>query len=208
MWTTARASAVEPEATFGALRDGPVAIALGFALLVEAVALGSIVILVSLLAWLIAPELVRALLHHTLSSRTSSMVALAAVPGLATIMVLLHAVWGMAIELGIRSSGNLWRLGRGLRFACYSCGWDLLTSPAGLALGVATGGLRRTWRESWLATRVPRRAMQAYLAESRSLDPDEQSHSRRVAVALLGVVIVSGTGALALVAVHAVISLL
>lgn len=193
MWATARASAVDPEATFGALRDGPLALPLGFALLVEAMALGSIAFLVSILAWLFAPELLRALLDWTLSSRALSLIAVAAVPGLAALMVLLHALWGLAIELGIKSSGNLWRLGRGLRFACYSCGWDLLTSPAGVAFGVVTGGLRRTWHESWLATQVPRRAMQAYLEQSRALEPSDQSHSRRVAVGVLGTIVVVGT---------------
>jgi hypothetical protein len=206
MWATARASAVDPEATFGTLRDGPLARAVGFALLVEAVALGSIALFVGLLGWLIAPEFVRALIDHTLSSRTLSWLAVVAVPGLAAAMVVLHALWGLAIELGIRSSGNLWRLSRGLRFACYSCGWDLLTSPAGLALGVATGGLRRTCKESWLATQVPRRAMQAYLERCRALAPGEQSHSRRVALSLLGAVIVLGTLALSWAVLSAVVA--
>lgn len=184
LWSTARASALTPELVFGKLQDGPVLVACSFALFVELCALGSLALVALGLGFLVAPDVARALASMVASDGPLAFAVAASVPALAGIMVGLHALWGITLELGAKLTGADWRFGRGLRFAFYSCGWDLLTSPAGLAFGFVSGGAARAWRETVSAARVPRAAMDAYLSLSRKLSPTHVARARRLAVLL------------------------
>src|SRR5690606_25129494 len=145
-WATARASAVMPKPVFGQLGEGSVLQACYFALLVELTALASLAALLTGAGALLFPELALAVALEILADATLSWLVLLAVPALAILMVILHASWGVALELGVRLVGAVWRPSRGLRFALYSCGWDLLTSPAGLLFGTLNGGIARAWQ--------------------------------------------------------------
>jgi hypothetical protein len=182
LWSTARASALAPELVFGKLRDGPVLVACFFALFVELTALGSLALVGLGLGFLIAPDIAGGIVGTVARDGPLTCAVVAAVPVLAGVMVGLHAFWGVTLELGARLTGADWRLARGLRFAFYSCGWDLLTSPAGLVLGCVSGGVARAWRETVCAARVPRTAMDAYLTHSRELSPAHVVRTRRLAV--------------------------
>lgn len=167
-----------------------------FALFVELTALGSLALVGLGLGFLIVPDVSRAIATTVAEDGPLTAASVAAVPVLAAVMVGLHAFWGVALELGARLAGADWRLGRGLRFAFYSCGWDLLTSPAGLLLGCLSGGVTQAWRETVCAARVPRTAMDVYLTHSRALSPAHAVRTRRLVVWLMAVPILSAVAAM------------
>lgn len=204
LWSTARASAVMPELVFGKLRDGPVLEACMFAVFVEFLALGSLALSGLGLGFLLAPDVAHAVAITVAEHGLLTWAAIAAVPVLSGVMVGLHALWGVSLELGARLSGADWRPGRGLRFAFYSCGWDLLTSPAGLLFGCVSGGAARAWRETLSAARVPRAAMDAYLMHSRELSDVRVVRVRRLVIVFTGVPILVGMLAMVWLVVEAI----
>jgi hypothetical protein len=92
--------------------------------------------------------------------------------GLALFMVFVHALWGLGLELALWSSGAGFRPRRGLAFALYTCGWDLLTSPIGLVLSVAQAGLLPGIDQVREAARVPRAALARYVTVARGAPRD------------------------------------
>lgn len=206
LWSTARASALTPELVFGKLRDGPVLAPCVFALFVELAALGSLALVGVGLGWLIAPDTARAVAVAVAERAPLTIAVVAAVPAFAGVMVGLHAFWGVTLELGARLAGADWRPLRGLRFAFYSCGWDLLTSPAGLLFGLFSGGAAKAWRETVRAARVPRSAMDAYLMYSRELAPAEVARARRLVVLFMVGPVVVAIGAMVWLVVEAISS--
>lgn len=185
LFGTALSSSVEPERVFARIAEGPVAPALGFAIWAESVALGSFAVLAALglhlwdseLTWRIASDPFVAFL-----------LALALPIGV-LVMVLLHALWGIGLDLSARVSGAPRRSGgvkSGLRFGLYACGWDLLTSPAGLGHGLLSRRALEAWVPVYRAICAPRVAMRAYLERSHGLDARAQDRVARLSVWVLG----------------------
>jgi hypothetical protein len=181
LWVTALSSSTEPARTFGTLQDGRIGPAIGFALLAETLAIGSLAALVILGGLFAAPQLSWRVLKSPLG--------LAGVAGiveaLAVLMVALHALWGLCIELGALAPSKS-HLRQGLRFGLYACGWDLITSPAGVLQGLSRRGLVRAWGPIVAAVRVPRLALRAYVQDCRRLEPAEQRRGNRLSVVVLG----------------------
>jgi len=196
LWDTAESSSVDPEAAFGALEHGSVVRPLVFAVVVECLALGSLAPFLVVLSYVAFPEFTTGLLFGYGGGSSWPTIVLA-VAGLAAVMIALHAMWGVALEFSMLGVAGPWSWNRAWRFAMYSCGWDLLTSPAGLALGSAFVGPRRAASGMWTAAAVPRAAMQAYLQLARGVP---ERHCRRVirqAIWITAVVVLSGAGGLA-----------
>ena len=61
-------------------------------------------------------------------------------------MVAIHALHGLALDVGAKRQGSRARRARGLRFGLYACGWDLVTLPLGLALVAILEGPRAALR--------------------------------------------------------------
>jgi hypothetical protein len=110
-------------------------------------------------------------LHDEVVRQVLIRVALFGVPGLATLMVVLHATHGVLVDRAARAAGSRKR-GRGLRFGLYACGWDLVTLPLGLLLVLATEGVGATKRAAGLALSVPVQATRAYLSGVHALNPE------------------------------------
>src|SRR5262249_33734062 len=141
LWRTALVSSTDPLGTFGELPEGAVRPAFTFAVLAEMVAIGSIAVLVALGALAATPKFAaRVLSDPAVLGLIAGAVALTSLG-----MVALHALWGICLELGVVVSGGTPRFGLGMRFGLYACGWDLLTSPAGLLQGVASRGFAEAW---------------------------------------------------------------
>ena len=205
LWSTARQSAVLPELVFGKLRDGPVLGACSFALIAELVALGSLALVGLGLSFVLVPDVAGVVVSMVVSHAPLAWAVALAVPVLASAMVGLHALWGVALELGAGLTGSGWRPQRGLRFAFYSCGWDLLTSPAGLVFGLVSGGAGRAWRETVCAARVPRAAMDAYLKDSRELSPVNVVRTRRLVVLFMSLPVLATVLAMVWLVVAAIV---
>ncbi|HYO95632.1 MAG TPA: hypothetical protein VER33_14020 [Polyangiaceae bacterium] len=182
LWYTALASSTQPLRVFGQLPDGRLLPALTFALVAELVAIGSVGSAAALVSWAMAPELFARLLA------TPSMLAVAAGALLimSVTMVGLHALWGICIELGAGTTGSSARFRHGVRFGLYACGWDLLTSPAGVLQGLSSRGLIRAWAPITQAIAVPRAAVRAYVEQCRKLDPRAQRRGSQLTVWVLG----------------------
>ena len=110
----------------------------------------------------------------------------AALFALALLMVLLHVLWGLCIELGVATTGGRARFAQGLRFGLYACGWDLVTSPAGLVGSLISRGFTGAWRPVIQAARVPRAALRAYVHDYRKLDPNAQRRGIQLSITVLG----------------------
>lgn len=163
LWATARRSLAA--ATDSCLdSDSPRPLrALSFALLAELFASASLVAACMLLALLAFPHIMVELL-----GQASSLALLAALGGgLAVFLVLVHALWGFGLELGLAMVGAGFRPQRGLAFAFYACGWDLFTSPIGLVSAIARAGFKGGFAAVREATRVPRDAVLHYVTVCR-----------------------------------------
>jgi hypothetical protein len=182
LFDTALATSVAPERTFGELSDGSVRPAFVFAVVAEAFAIGSLALVAVVVFAAFAPELaLRTLLDASARWLLLGVVALAI-----ALMVGLHAIWGVCLELGARASERGSRWAQGARFGLYACGWDLLTSPAGVFHGLASRGVRGAWPPIGRAIRAPRRAMEAYLERCRRLDRAAQHRGKRFSLIVLG----------------------
>lgn len=166
---TARLSTTKAESVFARLRGVGPARALAFALWVELVALGSILLTVTLGLWLALPPFTAGLLR----SGTTWLVASALWLLASVLVVALHVLWAELLERGIVRAGAQRDHRLALEFAGYSCGWDLLTSPVGIWLSIRSGVLQGEARTAALlaALRAPRPAMLAYLEGCRGLEP-------------------------------------
>jgi hypothetical protein len=187
LWLTALASSTEPHKTFGELPEGSVAPALTFALLAETLALASVASALAIAALAVAPEFSLPILLTPVFLAAG----LASLFALALLMVLLHVLWGLCIELGALTTGGRARFGQGLRFGMYACGWDLVTSPAGIIGGLVSRGLLGAWGPIVQAARVPRRALRAYVEDYRQLAPAAQRRGLLLSVGVLGTLCLS-----------------
>lgn len=179
LWRTAHTSSTEPRAVFGALADGSVASALGFAFLAEALAIGSFAVTLVLAAVAVAPGIsMRALADPTGRSYVAGGAFVMTV-----VMVTLHAMWGACLEFGAGATRA--GLRQSLRFGLYACGWDLLTSPIGVLEGLLRKGPRATLNALSSAVRAPRPALDAYQNKNRHFEPWARRRGLRLSIVVL-----------------------
>jgi hypothetical protein len=186
LWSTAKLCTLSPESFFAALPPGGLAAPLGFARLSEVLAAIGLCVTLGALALLAVPGL-----GAELSSNRALWTAVLhgvgwAVPGLALVMVALHAAHGAALDSAARREGSH-RSGRGLRFGLYACGWDLVTLPLGLLLLTFTDGPISAVRHSARGLTAPNSAALAYLAYVHQF---ESGVAKRVARRAVGIVFV------------------
>jgi hypothetical protein len=190
LWLTALSSSTEPERVFGELSVGRVTPALGFAILAETLALGSLVLLGSAALWLAAPDLARQLVHHPGAIGG----ALALLAGAVSFMLVLHALWGISLDVGAGLGHGPIDIRQGARFGLYACGWDLMTSPLGLFWSLIAAGPLRGFASVGAAARAARPAQRAYLEACRGYGADARRRGVRLAVVVVGaVVLVTGS---------------
>lgn len=161
-WSTCAQTAEPPDSWIDRAIVGDARQAFLFAGLVEIAAVGSYVVLACVL---LAP----AFLYFDVTWDTlgGGWVVPGAVLGLGGFMVALHVVWAAFLELLLiaRGAPAQWRTLFAL--ACYSCGWDLITSPGGLVVAWYVRGRREAWRLLRGATSNPTAACVYYLSQVR-----------------------------------------
>lgn len=195
LWQTARESSVNGETFFGTLTDGGVAGPLRFALSCELLAIGSLLVLWTVLMLAIAPQVVDLVWQRDHRWLVAGALVLS-VPVLAVFMVALHVVWGTTMEVGVWLQGGRPRFSHVWRYALYSCGWDLLTSPLGIAAGSIAGGVFRAISDTREAIAVPRRATRAYLLRARHLTDERATRAVWGAAVVTGALVLLGAAAL------------
>ncbi len=196
LWGTARLATLSHDAFFGSLPGGDVAPALRFAVIAELTAVTLHALLLAALACLLFPALPGALLSNDTLLRWTLRGVCLGVPLTAAMAIGLHLLHGIGLDLGARMQGA--RPRHGVRFGCYSCGWDLVTLPLGVLLtgvlvgpGAALGAIR-------LSVTVPRRAGAAYLRGVHQLGGPAHGRALRTggllpAAALLTVVLLTAS---------------
>jgi hypothetical protein len=185
LWQTALSSSIEPERVFGELTTGRITPALAFALLAETLALGSLVLLGSVGLWLAAPGLARQLVH----SPGALGLVLGLLAGSVLLMLLLHALWGISLDVGAGIGHGPIDVRRGARFGLYACGWDLMTSPLGLFWSLIAAGTRRGFAPVGAAARAARPAQRAYLEACRGYGAEARRRAVRLAAIVVGAVL-------------------
>jgi hypothetical protein len=196
LWATARLATVDGEAFFGSLEDGSVSAALAFAFTCEMLAIASLALAWFPIVYLCVPGFVEGIAADRERRLWVAAALGAAVPLLAVLMVVLHVLWAGGLELGLRLAGAKGRAAHCLRYALYSCGWDLVTSPFGFAAGWASAGLRGATGELRAAVRIPRFATIAYIGRARQVSERKGRRALLVAAILTGTVVLAGALAL------------
>jgi hypothetical protein len=171
LWATARVVTLSHRDLFAALPEGSLRPALAFACVAELTAALGLGVCFSLVLAL-APDFASTLLHDPYLRSLLVKAFVGGVPGLAALMIALHALHGVLVDRAARLAGSRKR-GRGLRFGLYACGWDLVTLPLGLLIVVATEGFGTARRAAGLAVSVPVQATRAYLTGVHALDPHQ-----------------------------------
>jgi hypothetical protein len=207
LWRTAILATVDGEAFFGELGDGSLGAALGFALLCEFCAIASLAALWFPISYVLVPGFVESVFEGTAHGRLAAFGVFVAIPLLAVLMVLLHVLWGTSLEFGLRLSGAAPRAGHCLRYALYSCGWDLVTSPFGFTAGWMSSGFKGATRELRAAVRIPRFATRAYVARARSLSEAKARRALTLAAVMTGTVVLASALALGFALVAAMVEL-
>ena len=192
LWSTARLSTTTCESFFSALPDGDLTVALRFALLAELLAVTGLCIAATPLVFFGAPWLANAIVSDA-GLRDWLIRALSAgVPSVAILMVAIHALHGLALDVGAKRQGSRARRARGLRFGLYACGWDLVTLPLGLALVAILEGPRAALRTAPYGVTVPVRAARAYLRGVHQLDEAKASAAARFAGRIAALTVIIG----------------
>jgi len=186
LWSTARLTTLSAESFFGALPDGDVGAALRFAVVSELLAVFGLCVVAIPVTLAFAPWFFE-LIGNDPAVRQLAFRALAfGVPALALAMVGIHAAHGLGLDVGARRAGARPKGTRGLRFGLYSCGWDLITLPAGLAILSVTDGFGAARKAAPLSLTVPARATRAFLRGVHRLDDRAARKASRLAAAIAG----------------------
>jgi len=193
LWQTARLATVDGETFFGGLGDGSVSRALSFAFVCELLAIASLALSWIPVVYAFVPGFVESVLHDVEHRRLVLAFLAASVPALALVMVALHVSWALGLEVGLRVAGAEARAAHCLRYALYSCGWDLVTSPFGFGAGIVTGGWSGATSELRAAVRIPRTATRAYLGRARRASEGTAKRAVVIAVALTGTLVIGAS---------------
>lgn len=183
-------SALAPAQMFGGRLLGPGAWpAFRYAVLSEALAIGSLLVPLGVALALLFPKVA---------------VQLAFLPGawltmwvayvfFVMFLLLVHWLWGLALDFGSSPGGARGAspggaaLRQGVRFGLYACGWDLITSPAGLLFVWKNVPAGERSEALWGALRAPRVAVTAYFRDALQLSEPEIRRAERRALAVAGV---------------------
>jgi hypothetical protein len=196
LWQTARMTTIDGETFFAGLGDGSVMAALRFAVMCEFLAIASLAAFFGAVAYLAAPAFVNSLLADPEARRIVLATFGVGVPTVALLMVAIHALWAGGLELGLRFAGAPGQTRHCLRYALYSCGWDLVTSPFGFVAGCVEGGFAVATAELRAAVRIPRVATFAYVGRARGMPMVNARRALLVAGTLTGSVVLFCVGAL------------
>jgi len=114
--------------------------------------------------------------------------------GFTVVLVVGHAIYGVALDKGARRTGARSRFSQALRFGLYASGWDLLTSPLGLLVSLIAEGPRATIHLLTASMGLPRRAATAFLRGIYHLEGPPLAQARNYGTTVA--IILSITGAI------------
>lgn len=173
-WTTSRLTTESAETFFSSMPDGPVSPALSYALLAEALAVGTTVLAWTGLGVGTMYALLPTFTGHILASSAgrAGLVRMSGVAWIAFTVVLLlaHVSHGYFLDREACRVGATSKASRAFRFGFYAAGWDVAQSPIGFAAMLLTRGPRAFSDAFKHATTTPGRATTALLRGVYGLD--------------------------------------
>lgn len=190
LWSTAKLTTLSSDSFFAALPDGELAGPLRFAVLAEGLAVLGMGVVALPVVLAFAPWLLEAVGRDAYLRAWLIKVLGLGMPALALFMVVLHTLHGLSLDLGARRVGARARTSRGLRFGLYSCGWDLITLPAGIGMLAITDGFGAARRAAPMSLTVPRSATRAFLRGVYQLDGDAFRKASRSSMWIAGLLAV------------------
>ncbi len=205
LWSTARATTKDPESFFGGLPDGPLAPALGFAVVAELFAATSWGLFWGTLVIAVFPSWAKQVVRDPHQLDLALRVVLAALPAFAFMLVGAHAAHGLSLDRGAGKAGAPSARRRALRFGLYATGWDLVIGPLGAAVLAFREGLAGASEVARFGVGLPTRSGKAFLANVYGLDPSRvniairTSYVTAVVATVVAAIVVVGilvTGAL------------
>ncbi len=144
-WQTTRATTQGAEAFFGAIPAGPIQSALTYAVVAEALAVGTTTLALgaalTAAAAVAVPSVVAWALRDPAARHAILRASVAAVAGFSLVLVAAHAVHGAMLHRAATRAGKKGDGRRSLRFGLYAAGWDVVTSPFGMLVIAVTSGL-------------------------------------------------------------------
>jgi len=185
---TALHTAHPDQACFRQRQSGSLLRALHFALVAETLAISSFALPWALGFCGLFPALALRLLRSPQALSLSGLLMGVLILG----VVVLHMGWGGALEWAIARRGVPRAYALGQRFGFYACGWDLLSSPAGLILVSAFHGAGAARGALLAGIAVPRQALTAYLEEGRAIAAAQHRAVVRTCFAITGGAFFSG----------------
>ena len=193
LWLTSRAATRDAEAFFALLPDGPIAQALGFAVLAESLAVLSFAVTFALLLCAIAWPLVHDLMSDQKVALLVGRGALLGLPAIVLVLVIAHVVHGLFIDVGARRAGAKGARRRAVRYGLYATGWDLVLAPAGIVIAIARDGIRSVPKLVSLMHGLPTRSSAAFLRGTYRIDGPAQRTP--LMIATLGAIVATFLGA-------------
>jgi hypothetical protein len=188
LWGTTRASTQGAEAFFVALPAGPLWPALRFALLAEAIAVGSSVAAYVVLGLAIFaaffPQMTRLAIVDPFWLALIGRVMAVAWVSFVAVLVGAHTLHAVTLDLMARRAGAPGALVRALRFGLYATGWDVATSPFGLTILLGSRGFAGVLEARTHAFKTPGRATAAMLKGLYQLEGELAVRVRVRAMAL------------------------
>jgi hypothetical protein len=172
LWSTARATTKDPESFFGTLPDGPVASALGFAVLAELVAAASWSVVWGVGVAIAFPVWCKHVFVDEHARDLALRIGVAALPGFAFMLVAAHAAHGVSLDHGAQRAGALSSRRRALRFGLYATGWDLVIGPVGALVLALKEGFASASCVAKLGVGLPTRSARAFIKGVYGLDAE------------------------------------
>ena len=196
LWATSRSTTFEAEVFFELMPDGPVAPALRFAVTSELCASACSILSALPFLAVLAPGWLRHVALDPVARELAVRLLLLAVPSFALLLVVAHALHGLALDRGARATGAPGARKRALRFGLYAAGWDIVLGPIGAVVLLFTRGPRGLGELLDVAVGVPGRASRSFLRGTYRLDGGAQkgalAHAYGVAIAatVVGAIVV------------------
>ncbi|MCH2109143.1 MAG: hypothetical protein MK135_07430, partial [Polyangiaceae bacterium] len=185
---TAEMTAAEPEEAFGHQQPYHLVRALSFACFCEFLGVFSSAALGVFLLEVIHPPF-----YQLLKEQSGLYAVLLSITCTVFIgLFAMHLVWALLLEGALQPASRR-HYTTALAYGCYTCGWDLLTSPIGLVLSIRYRGLRRGFGLLRLAARVPRQATDAHLNLRLAASIEDRKRGSRRAIIILGSALLLGT---------------
>ncbi|HQP35036.1 MAG TPA: hypothetical protein PLI95_07655 [Polyangiaceae bacterium] len=196
LWSTSLAVSLRTDSFFGPLSAGEVAPSLRYSIACETIAVASVALSLAAAVFAIIPGItIDAMTDPRIRNIVLRLFALG-IPGFAALLVVMHLVWGWALDKGACRVGARSHRSQALRFGLYSTGLDLMTSPVGLLYALLAEGGRTAAKLLPAAVEVPRIATNALLRRVYHLADLPAARARKfstITVSVLAPVLVLGT---------------